>query len=309
MIQSLLDKKVVFITGKGGTGKTTLTAALAMVAARRRKRVLLVEVDMTRPSIEDIFGRSLSTEPSRLAQNIDGVNIEFMDSLRFYLAQAISVELLVNTILKNKMARYFLESTPFAREIVFLNQFFHQYERQLAGNGYDLVLVDLPATGHALPILSVPTGMERMFRLGPMVKRAREMQAFLADRRRVSLSLVTLPEEMPVTETLEVHERLKQQVPVGLGPVFVNRLPIEDYSDAEEQRLRQLRRRVEGQSPRLEALIDAGEEAWLSSKQARNQLERLEKSLPGPFCLLRELEEPHKEPAATRLAHTLEQML
>ncbi len=310
MIQQLLNKKVIFLTGKGGTGKTTLAAALAIVAARQRKRTLLVEVDMTRPSVEDIFGTSLSASPSLLMERLHGVNVNFLESLRLYLTQVVGVDLLVSTILRNKVVRFFLEGTPFAREIVFLNTFYHYYEQAINSGQYDFVIVDLPSTGHALPILTVPTGMTRMFRIGPMVKRAKILQDFLSDHRRVSLSMVTLPEEMPMNETMEVFGRIQRDLPIELGPLFVNRMPIEDFSDAESSRLLELRQQLKVQSlPRLLAFLDAGEELSLASRTSRHQIERVRQEVSAPIVEIRELEEPHIEPPAFRLARILEQML
>lgn len=309
MIQELAQKKMILVTGKGGTGKTALSVALGLLAAKKKRRVLLAEVDMTRPSMEDIFGKTLKTTPSRLYEGIDGLNVEFFESLHQYLGETISVDLIINGILKNKVVRYFLESTPFAREIAILNTLHTWYHRPVSQGGYDLIVVDMPATGHARSILSVPRSIFRMFRFGPLLKRAREIDAFLSDHRRVCLSLVSLAEEMPVNETIEAWGRLSEAAPIAFGPLFVNRLPRETFSLEEERQLAVLRERLHpGMPPRVQAVLGASEEACAMARRARAGIERLEQALPMPLVLLKELEAQNREPAPFRLARILEEL-
>lgn len=309
MIQELAQKKMILVTGKGGTGKTSLSVALGLLAAKKKRKVLLAEVDMTRPSMEDIFGKSLKVSPSRLYEGIDGINVEFFESLHQYLGETISVDLIVNSILKNKVVRYFLESTPFAREIAILNTLYTWYQRPVSQGGYDLIIVDMPATGHARSILSVPRSIFRMFSFGPLLKRAREIDAFLNDHRRVCLSLVSLAEEMPVNETIEAWGKLSEATSVTFGPLFVNRLPREDFSPEEELRLMTLRGSLVGETPaRINAVLGAGEEACAMSRRARSGVERLSQALPIPLVLLKELDAQNREPAPFKLARLLEEM-
>lgn len=309
MIQDLLQKKVIFVTGKGGTGKTSLSVALAVLAAKRGKKVLLAEVDMTRPSMEDFFGKTLQYAPSRLAERIDGTNVEFFEALRAYLGETISMDMIIGTILKNKVVRYFLESTPFAREIVILNTLFQHYTKAVQGGGYDLIIVDMPASGHTRSILSVPRSVFNMFRLGPLLKRAKEIDAFLRDNKRVCLSLVTLAEEMPVNETLEAWHRIQADLPIQMGPVFVNRLPIVEFSELESSPLEGLLDRLPVDvAPRVRAVIENADEVRSISARARLQVKRLKDSVPMPVCLLHELEEKAREPMPFRLAAQLGEM-
>lgn len=313
MIQGLLSKKMVFVTGKGGTGKTSLSVALGILAARRGKKVLVAEVDMTRPSMEDFFGKTLSATPQRLADRLDGVNVEFFDALRIYLSETIAVDAIVGTILKNKVVRYFLESTPFAREIALLNALYQYYNKAITGGGYDLIIVDMPASGHTRSILSVPRSIFNMFRLGPLLKRAKEIDTFLRDSKRVCLCLVTLAEEMPVNETLETWHRIGAEVPIQMGPIFANRLPVVAFTEDEEKLMSELLDELPEEAPeRLYALVDTAAEARLASARTRAQVKRLRESVPMPVVELRELDEgggARPEPLPFRLSRKLEELL
>lgn len=307
MVNGLQNKKVIFVTGKGGTGKTSLAAALAIQASREGKRVLLAEIDVTRPAAEDFFGKTTEYSPVRLAERIDGVNVVFLEALRAYLGETISMDFIVSTILKNKVVRYFLESTPFAREIAILNTLYQHYLKIISGGSYDLLVVDLPATGHARSILSVPRSIFSMFRLGPLLKRAREIDTFLRDERRVCLSLITLAEEMPINETLEAYHRLKADTPVAMGPVFVNRLPSVALAPEEAEQLRGLPDKLPlHASTRTRALLETAEELSRITTRSEAQVTRLKAELPMPVLLLRELDEAGREPTPFRLARALE---
>jgi len=312
MIQGLLSKKVIFVTGKGGTGKTSVAVALGILAARKGKKVLVAEVDMTRTSLEDFFGKTLTHTPIRLGERLDGVNIEFFEALRLYLAETISMDVIVGTILKNKVVRYFLESTPFAREIALLNVLYQYYVKAISGGGYDLIVVDMPASGHTRSILTVPRSVFNMFRLGPLLKRAKEIDAFLRDNRRVCLCLVTLAEEMPVNETLETWHRIEADTPIQMGPIFANRLPVVDFAADEEPMLSGLLDALPpNASPRLRAIVETAAEARLASDRTRIQIQRLKESVPMPVIQMRELEEApggRSEPVPFRIARALEEM-
>lgn len=307
MVNGLQNKKVIFVTGKGGTGKTSLAVALALQASREGKRVLLAEIDVTRPAAEDFFGKTTEYNPVRLAERIDGVNVEFFEALRAYLGETISMDFIVSTILKNKVVRYFLESTPFAREIAILNTLYQHYLKVISGGSHDLLIVDLPATGHARSILSVPRSIFNMFKVGPLLKRAREIDTFLRDERRVCLSLITLAEEMPVNETLEAYHRLRADTPVSMGPLFVNRLPSMGLSEAEAGLLQGLPDKLPlHASARARALLETAEELSRINTRSDAQVARLQRELPMPVLLLRELDEASREPTPFRLARALE---
>ncbi len=309
MSHDLMDKEVLLVTGKGGTGKSTVSVALALLAARQGKRVLLAEIDMTRPATLTSFGRAPSFQPTGLSDRIDGVNITFFEALHLYLSETISINLVVSRILKNKIVRRFLYSTPFAREVVFLNAIYH-FHRHAAEHHHDLVVVDLPATGHAVPLLSVSRNVFRLFNKGPLLRRARQLHAFLSDQRLVSVLFVSLAEEMSVTETIEAYLKLREAVPVAFGPVVVNRLPV-SFLAAEDVPVvsRYLEALGSGATERVRYALDLSLSRRRVFERSVNQVRRLEKTLGGPVVRVRELVESEGPEVARGVSDLLEQAL
>lgn len=246
----LLSKKsLIFVTGKGGTGKTTATAALGLWAARQNKKVLLIELDV-RSLIGQVFGRPLGYEPTVVAPNIDACYIEFVDSLTGYLHETIGFERIVKTVLKNRIVRMFLTSTPGAREMMALHRI-QQLDR-LQENGkrkYDLIIVDLPASGHAVSFLETPNVGAQMFASGPLRKLSDTSRAFLA-QPGAGLVFVTIPEEMSVRETIETYQHVAAHVDVDMGIVIVNNVPAPVFSAEQRTAFEALRGSLNGAAPR-----------------------------------------------------------
>ena len=310
MDRDVLNRKLLFVTGKGGTGKTTVAGALALAAARRGKRVLLLEVDMTRPSIADIFSASVSGRPRPIRPGIDAANVLFIDALRAYLTETVSVEMVVNALLRNKVVRYFLESTPYARELSFLNYFYHYYRDAQNARRYDLIVVDLPSSGHAIPILRVASDVLEMFHIGPLHKRAVELQAFLGDQRRVGMILVTLAEELPVNETIETWIKAKKELPIRIEGVVVNR--VADFPDdpALMDAIQTLAIPEDVQlTPRLIEVIASVKEALGDYVRNRQFISRLREEMALPLFLTHEILTDDERSPAFELVGQLESQL
>ncbi|MEZ4238916.1 MAG: ArsA-related P-loop ATPase [Myxococcota bacterium] len=243
-LKSLLDARLVLVTGKGGTGKTTFSAALAVLAAATGKRTLLVEVDSQRPAFTPIFGKEPEFAPSRLKDGLDFCNLRWMDALMAFLTSLVPSRRVVNLILGNRMVSRFLDFTPGSQEIVVLSALAEQVPK------YDLVVADLPASGHAFSLLDVTRSALGLFRSGPVRNRAEELRALLlSDTTRAALT--ALPEEMVVNETIETGDKLRQYELIGHRPlVFLNRATLPTLV-AEEREL--VRRLAEGPLDPLQA--------------------------------------------------------
>jgi anion-transporting ArsA/GET3 family ATPase len=233
-IRSLLQSKLVFVTGKGGTGKTTFAAALAKQAARSGRTVCLLEIDSQRPALDDLFDVQTPYEPLEVAEGLFVSNATWMEALIDWLRDVVPVDRLVRVILDNPMVRPFLEATPGAREVVILTRLLELTNR------FDMVVVDLPASGHARAVLRIPLVALSVFRSGPVFERCRAIER-LYQEPSTRLVLMSLPEEMVVTETLETLEALRVEVP-ALAPEFVvlNRAMSPVLTTAEQQLLRRL---------------------------------------------------------------------
>jgi anion-transporting ArsA/GET3 family ATPase len=213
-VASLLEGRLTLVTGKGGTGKSTVAAALAVLAAARGRRVLLAEVDMSRPATTALFGVEPGNEPTAVQPRLDLVNVTYGPSLVGFIGSVVPVRRIVNMVVENPIIRRFLDFTPGAREMVTLSRIV-----QLAPK-YDLVVVDLPASGHAFSLLDVTRSALGLFRSGPMRERARALRDVL-EAETTRTALVALPEEMVVNETLETFGRFETFGLLSRRPVIL----------------------------------------------------------------------------------------
>src|SRR6266446_4148389 len=203
-----LDRRLVVVTGKGGTGKSTISAALALAAARRGRKVLVCEV-VAKERVADLFGRPPSgTEIRQLLPNLYSVHVRPREAMREYALMILKYETLYRLAFENAAARYFLAAAPSLAEIVMLGKVFWHAARETERGRlrWDMVLLDAPATGHGLTFLSVPEVFLRLVSEGPLARDMQMMQALLADPERCSICVVTLPEEMPANEAADNHE-------------------------------------------------------------------------------------------------------
>lgn len=231
---ALLDHRLVVVTGKGGTGKSTISASLALVAARKGKKVLVCEV-VARERVADFFGRPPSgTQIRELVPNLYSVHVRPREAMREYALMTLKYETLYRLAFENAAARYFLAAAPSLAEIVMLGKVWwhaaHDVER--GRPRWDLVILDAPATGHGLTFLTVPEVFLRLVQEGPLARDMRGMQSLLADPAKCSVCVVTLPEEMPANEAIELHRALKSHG-FPQGPLFLNAYFAPRFSPAE----------------------------------------------------------------------------
>ena len=139
------------LTGKGGTGKTRVSAAVGLAAGETGRRVLVAEVDAQRSALEEAFGQKLTYEPVEVAPNVWACNITFKQAMVDWLDRTVRASKIVALILNNPMVQVFLNVTPGARELVVLSRVTAYLEE------FDQVIVDLPASGHAVNLLKIPS--------------------------------------------------------------------------------------------------------------------------------------------------------
>ena len=208
---------VVIVAGKGGVGKTTVTAAMAVAAARAGSSVLIVEIE-GKSGLATMFGvEALSYDELDLGSGI---------SARFLTPDAALVDYLVShgmkRISKRLIASGALEvvstAVPGMKDILVLGKVKSLDEMRAA----DLIIVDAPAAGHAVSFLLSPRGLLDAVRVGPINKQASDVVQLLSDPERCQVMLVTLPEETPVSEVIETAFAIEDRAGVALGPVIVN---------------------------------------------------------------------------------------
>lgn len=277
-VASLIDSRLVMVTGKGGTGKTTLAAALAVVAAAKGKRVLLCEVDNQRPSLTPIFDAMPVFKPVEVQKGLSISNILFTEALEDFIQNVVPVRRFVRMVLENKVVGRFLDFAPGSRELVALTRLATLVQQ------YDLVVVDMPASGHAFSLLDIVRSAVGLFRSGPVRKLAEELRSLLCDKRS-RLLFVSLPEEMVVNETIETLDRMRRAEVLGGEPaVILNRATLPSLTDAERLCLKQL---SEGELSALEReFVRAGlwEDALEQATAEASQ--RLASAFPEPASLV-----------------------
>lgn len=226
-VQSLLDSRLVLVTGKGGTGKTTYAAALALLGAAKGRRTLLCEVDTDRPSMSAIFGAPPATVPTRVQPHLDLVNVHWDVALAEYLRRYLPSRRIVGRVLENKVVRRFLDFAPGARELFILSRLV-----DLVGD-YELVVVDMHASGHAFSLLDITRSAVGLFRSGPMLTRAKQIIETV-QAKDTRMVFVCLPEEMVVNETLETVQRMRDSQLLGGEPaIFLNRATLPSLTEGE----------------------------------------------------------------------------
>ena len=233
-VTQLLESRLLFVTGKGGTGKTSLSAAVGRLCAERGHRTVIAEVDSHRPALSAMLGTEPAYEPTAVSDRLYICNISWRDALVEWLERAVPVQRIVRLILGNRIVQVFLNATPGVRETVIFSRILSLTEE------FERVIVDMPASGHAVSLLRVPHIALTLMRGGPIRERSEEVVAALG-KSTTRLVIVGLPEEMVVNETVELWERVHAVVPeLQLGHVVLNRAATPTLADDERTLLSRL---------------------------------------------------------------------
>lgn len=237
-IPEIATSRVVLVVGKGGVGRTTLTGALALAAARAGRRVLVTEVgdpDGHESALARLFGRAtFPATPVDLAEGVRGAVLHAREGHARFLRTVLPVPALVRAAIASKSLARLLDAAPSFNEMgVFYHLLDLMKEERAAGvPAHDLLIVDMPATGHALALTALPEPLLELMPHGPIADAMREGQAILYDARRTAAVVVTLPEVLPVNESLELVAGLRRtRIPVTR--VVVNKVQ-DDELDADE---------------------------------------------------------------------------
>ncbi len=238
---TLLDHRLVIVTGKGGVGKSTVSAALALIAARAGKRVLVCEVN-AQERVAPLLGAPLAGGKVReAAPGVFTVNVTPHDAMREYGLMVLKFKTIYDAVFENRLVRYFVRVVPSLAELVMLGKILHETKAQERGRPrWDLVIVDAPATGHAVQLLRVPSALVDTVPGGPLLHDAEWMEAMLVDPAHTSLAIVTLPEEMPVNEAIELDAQVRSVLGIHRGALFVNAMPATLFAPDEAARLEPL---------------------------------------------------------------------
>jgi len=217
--------RLELVTGKGGVGKTTLCAALALDAARNGQRPLVVELSR-RASLTSVFGKELGHEARDMGHGVHALSVDVEEALVGYLATHLRVRSVARKIIGSRALSGFLDAAPAVAEVATYHYLASLLAEEERGTPlWDPIFVDLDATGHALMFLGLPDVLDGLLGQSPLRGLVETFSEVLRDPEQTALHLVTLPRELPVEETEELSARLRAEERVALGELFVNRMP------------------------------------------------------------------------------------
>src|ERR1035437_5144996 len=224
---SILERRLVIVSGKGGTGKSTAAAALAAIAARRGKSTLLVFTD-GRADAASMFGTADPGYRETLVEKgLHVLTTSFSGVREDFVRSGVPISLVASQILGSSTFQYFTRATPGLPELLLLGKVRQLLQRTRTRAGaprYDVVILDAPATGHALSLLSLPRTLLRTVPGGPLRRLAADLDVLLSDPRQSALVLVAAPSELAARETEEMAEGVKDRAGIASTLLLVNRV-------------------------------------------------------------------------------------
>lgn len=238
-LDNLFEKRLLILSGKGGVGKTTLSAVLGLAASQKNKKVLLVELNSTE-RIAPLFGlKKTGYAETKLAPLLWGINLNPSSCLEEYVLLQVRFQIVYDTLFKNRYVSSFLEAIPGLNELLMLGKLMELVLLKDKNDlwRYDLIIVDAPATGHGVSTFEVPKIVMEAIKMGPLRKKAEKINDVICNPEMSLFCPVSLAEEMPVAETIELAEKVKNRLGIPLGPVLVNAVYESPFSEADIKKL------------------------------------------------------------------------
>lgn len=235
-----MGQQIHFVTGKGGVGKSMVALAMAQSAAEKGLKTLLVELG-DHSFYQDLLNSELGSQkvgfqPVSLGANIDIALWTGAECLREYAKHLIKVEALARLFFENPVTRSLINVAPALSELAIMGKLTSTYRRHGPPLLYDLIVVDGFATGHFLSLMRASRGMAEAIQFGPMGEQSRSIDAALSNKDLCSYTVVTLPEELPLKEAVELQQQLKAEFLIE-SQLVVNRylrLPVSEADLAEK---------------------------------------------------------------------------
>lgn len=289
---SLLDHRFLFVVGKGGVGKTTVAAALGLAAARKGKKTLIAMVNAKERLSTLLGSEPIGTELVRVAPNLDAVNMTPMASLEEYGMMILRIRALYSAVFENKLVRAFLRGTPGIEAWTMLGKaYFHAFGQANDDRGsHDLVILDAPATGHGLDMLRVPQVIVDVAPPGLLRREAERALQKFRDPKASGAVLVTLAEDMPTNEAIELYAAL-QELHVAVPSLVINQVLPRLFDGDLRGALESLPEQLPEGSP-IRTLSEASRARALREEVQEQSLARLTAEIAAPAVHLPHLFAP-----------------
>jgi len=281
-VPALLDRRLLFVTGKGGVGKTTVTAALALLGAQRQTQVLACEVD-AKGNLADFFETPpTGFKPRQIRPNLFAMSMDTEASLAEYLHLQLRLPAVARVGPLAKVFEFVSTAAPGVREILTVGKLAYEVRER----HYGLVVVDSSASGHIVGQLTAPHAIDELMRVGPVHEQTGWMSDILADPATTGLVIVTTPEEMPINETIELVQRVRAETDVDVAAIVVNRVLPELFSHSDEEVFERLRQPdiesalVAAAGGPVAPVLDAARLAVTLRRTRAGHLDRLRAAVP-----------------------------
>ncbi len=284
----ILDRSLLFVTGKGGVGKTSVAAGLALLAAGRGLRTLVCEVDAKGVLATFYEARPTTFDPTEVQPGLFAMSMDTEASLKEYLSLQLRLPLLAKIGPLARTFDFVANAAPGVKEILIIGKLCWE----VRAKRYDIVIVDSVSSGHIVGQLAAPRGINELVQVGVVRNQTDWMMDILHDPARTGVVVVAAPEEMPVNETIELAERLRGETEVDLAAVVVNRVLPELFGRREEELFGALRspKRVtaltEAAGGDVGPVFAAAELAVTLRRTRAEHLAHLRTGLPGDLPLL-----------------------
>jgi anion-transporting ArsA/GET3 family ATPase len=291
-VTDLLDKRLVFVTGKCGVGKTTVAVGLGLRAAAEGKRTIVCEVSSQENASRMFEHTEVGFHEVEMEENLWSISIDPDESMREYVLLQLKVRAMRDMLFRSRIFSYLAAATPGLKELVTIGKIWElaQLDRKVkSGRKYDLVIVDAPATGHGIGFLQTPRTFAAIARVGPIHSQAQQLDRLITDSEHTGVAIVALPEEMPVNESAALEQDLRDDVGVAVDRVYMNGLYPERFSNEEAERLAEL---SAGENGAVRAAARAGLSEHNRARSQRAQLARLRRRVEAPVKTLPFLFEP-----------------
>jgi len=284
----LLDHKLLFVSGKGGVGKSTVAAALALLGSQRGKRTLACEID-AKGNLADFFEAGPTDyTPPEVQPNLFAMSMDAEASLQEYLRLQMRLPAIARIGPLARAFEFVATAAPGVREILTVGKPVWEVRE----GHYDLVVVDAAATGHIVGQLAAPQAINELVHVGLIRQQTGWLLDILSNKEMTGLVVVTTPEEMPVNETIELSKRIEDETDVVLSTIVVNRVLPELFGRGEEEVFEELRQPAavgalhEAVNGPVEPVMEAARLAVTMRRTRAGHIERLRSSIDPSIPLL-----------------------